>query len=521
MSNNKRNKLETKSGSVKYRGLVLEGGGAKGAWQFGALKALKELGITFDYVSGTSVGALNGALWATNRLDIGNDLWTSLSMSKIFSLRWILFPVFIIGFVFRLYYAYFMDYINSEIPKLLSFLFLLITVLPFISFFAGLYLIVLELNIWLLVIYLAISIISIYLICKDEHKNRRTFVIIFGSMLAIPVISYLISFIGVYKYVFVPMLIGYLIYKSKNDSEKLRDNILLLAIWCAVILWSDSSFGSLIINNKLFAIGIIPYCMLAVGYIFFITNIALFDPSPLSSIISEMIKSRFSTPLYATAAIGVPAYYDPQNFSSIYISNSPTYDQGDGQYYPVFSSRMMPLYIRVDQLNQDETRKALLASSALPLGITPWRMNNSGSKLVDGGVADNVPWHPFATKSPCDEIFIIGCNPSAGWDDCKMKLQWQQTDRLQRIIDSKLRVSTIANQRPVVENLPDDNINLRDPDTWPSKIIIICPERPLGNFLTATLNFSKSTSLKHINDGYHKAIEIMTNPLNSTGRSVE
>ncbi len=44
------------------RGLVLEGGGAKGCYQIGAYKALVEMGITFDYVVGTSIGAINAAM---------------------------------------------------------------------------------------------------------------------------------------------------------------------------------------------------------------------------------------------------------------------------------------------------------------------------------------------------------------------------------------------------------------------------------------------------------------------------
>ena len=38
------------------RGLVLEGGGAKGAYQAGAIKALEKKGIKFDGVAGTSTG---------------------------------------------------------------------------------------------------------------------------------------------------------------------------------------------------------------------------------------------------------------------------------------------------------------------------------------------------------------------------------------------------------------------------------------------------------------------------------
>jgi NTE family protein len=43
-------------------GLVLSGGGAKGAYQVGVLKALLKLGARIDAIAGASIGALNGAL---------------------------------------------------------------------------------------------------------------------------------------------------------------------------------------------------------------------------------------------------------------------------------------------------------------------------------------------------------------------------------------------------------------------------------------------------------------------------
>ena len=43
-------------------GLVLSGGGAKGAYQVGVVKALSEAGIQIDMISGASIGALNGAI---------------------------------------------------------------------------------------------------------------------------------------------------------------------------------------------------------------------------------------------------------------------------------------------------------------------------------------------------------------------------------------------------------------------------------------------------------------------------
>lgn len=43
-------------------GLVLSGGGAKGAYHVGVIKALQELDIQIDMLSGASIGALNGAV---------------------------------------------------------------------------------------------------------------------------------------------------------------------------------------------------------------------------------------------------------------------------------------------------------------------------------------------------------------------------------------------------------------------------------------------------------------------------
>ena len=46
-------------------GLVLSGGGAKGLYHIGIIRALEENSIPIDYVSGTSMGAIIGALYAS------------------------------------------------------------------------------------------------------------------------------------------------------------------------------------------------------------------------------------------------------------------------------------------------------------------------------------------------------------------------------------------------------------------------------------------------------------------------
>ena len=69
-------------GSKEY-GIVLEGGGARGAYQIGAWKALKEAGIQIKGISGASVGALNGALMCMDDLEKAEHIWENISYSKV------------------------------------------------------------------------------------------------------------------------------------------------------------------------------------------------------------------------------------------------------------------------------------------------------------------------------------------------------------------------------------------------------------------------------------------------------
>lgn len=66
------------------RGIALEGGGAKGAFQVGAMKALKDLGVEYQAIAGTSIGAINGAIIAQGNLDFLEELWLTLEMKDMF-----------------------------------------------------------------------------------------------------------------------------------------------------------------------------------------------------------------------------------------------------------------------------------------------------------------------------------------------------------------------------------------------------------------------------------------------------
>ena len=68
-------------------GLALEGGGAKGAFHFGVVKAYLEEGYQFQGIAGTSIGALNGAIIAQGDFEAGYRMWQKMNNSMLFDLE--------------------------------------------------------------------------------------------------------------------------------------------------------------------------------------------------------------------------------------------------------------------------------------------------------------------------------------------------------------------------------------------------------------------------------------------------
>ena len=64
-------------------GLVLGGGGVRGAYQVGAVKALYELGFRCEVVTGTSVGALNAFLIAQDDINLLEEVWKKVHFEHI------------------------------------------------------------------------------------------------------------------------------------------------------------------------------------------------------------------------------------------------------------------------------------------------------------------------------------------------------------------------------------------------------------------------------------------------------
>jgi NTE family protein len=70
--------------SKPVRALVLPGGGGRGAYQVGVVKALYEHGIRFDYAFGTSIGGLNATMIGQQEVERLEDLWGHMRAHDIY-----------------------------------------------------------------------------------------------------------------------------------------------------------------------------------------------------------------------------------------------------------------------------------------------------------------------------------------------------------------------------------------------------------------------------------------------------
>lgn len=67
------------------RAIVLSGGGALGAYQIGVWKALRKMHIKYDIITGTSVGAINGAMMVQKDYFRALWMWYNLDFSVVYN----------------------------------------------------------------------------------------------------------------------------------------------------------------------------------------------------------------------------------------------------------------------------------------------------------------------------------------------------------------------------------------------------------------------------------------------------
>ncbi len=92
-------------------GLVLSGGGSKGAYEIGVYKALKKLHKNIDIVTGTSIGAINGLFIVQKDLRGALKLWKNISFKTIYNED--SFPIMEDEKLSKIYMQYAKSFINE------------------------------------------------------------------------------------------------------------------------------------------------------------------------------------------------------------------------------------------------------------------------------------------------------------------------------------------------------------------------------------------------------------------------
>jgi hypothetical protein len=121
--------------------------------------------------------------------------------------------------------------------------------------------------------------------------------------------------------------------------------------------------------------------------------------------------------------------------------------------------------------------------------------------------------YPVATIEKCAEVIVVALRPTR--PDAIIG-HWQGIDRLMRRRELSIEAARDLyfselhrrggdrNHAPHYE--PPVNLPLRDPEGWPQRIVLIAPSKPLGNFLTGTLNFRPGYTRRLIVQGYQDAM---------------
>jgi predicted acylesterase/phospholipase RssA len=433
---------------------------------------LRNAGITFDAIAGSSVGALNAALWSADRLDAGETFWRSLSLRNICRPR-------------RQFLMYFL--------------------LPF-------------------------HLLSLATDSDLRFQSAKNAV----SMLRHRLYWFLVPLFGKVFPLVIVLLIAALFFtpfgeilKSAHDAFSKLWNFL----WTAetpvhIPAWQRLGFYLLFASLILFNVG---YLFLTVvptlaSLLWRRFRLTLFDTAPLRNAIAHALtKSDLAVPTYVTLAKG-ELLFDPDEPFMIF-SQSALGDPGDpGFWVPSESEIHSPLYERVDQvLQSDRLADLLVASTALPLGLFP-SVTLGGQEFVDGGVADNLPVWPLLEIEGCNELWVVRLRPEHENDVVD---HWQRVDRQLRLreiaVDEARQMSEAILGKPPYSSLATRSINppVNVPHRqFPSgvRIVTIAPRKSIGHFFGGMMNFNARYARRLLALGQADAEQVLrTLGLSSTG----
>jgi len=441
---------ETVNPEKTRRALVMEGGGAKGAYAFGALLAFREAGLRFDAVAGTSAGALNGLLWSTDSLQRGQEIWERLSFGSTYPVR-ILSAKSYPGWFIRL---------TGSMYVLLHLVLATIAGIP---------------NDLDLFIRIAIGVCAatcvVPLLLGGGH---RLLILAAGALFALWFARAMRDDEGRRQWRSMTEL-----YVRFFPVAVVVIALLHLRIWDEGV--SKTLKISLLVGAGLFVFIFVNWIIYRAGRL--LEKITVLGREGLANEVKTILVTKpIGIPTWVTTAV-YAELYDPDRAST--FTNF-----GYGTKVKVFDTlrgTWIPHYSELSKRSKKEAMQLCLASAALPFGIVPPVMVND-VKHVDGGVVDNCPLFPFIDNPDIDEIFVVslkgGDKAKASFSRSECIERWKQ---LRRTLD----VFHYSGPREVLfsSNDPPTKLSYQEPQNVP-RIVSFHPGKNLGGLFGGTLNFT-------------------------------
>jgi len=413
------------------RGLVLEGGGAKGAYQFGVLQAFQQAGIKFAVVAGSSVGGLNAALWSSGKLNWGEDLWLNMKPEDVYPLAQPL----------RLFIKY--------------------------SLYTG-WLVLAPL---VLVLIIMRMLLSLDVVISTFRGRWAAFAIVAGLISLTLIGSIYFAWTAGSPWSFVGWAVALSSISPawalvRGSPERVAANgivwlALLLLVYIAIttagLYHPDTriDFGEMLIFMGI----VVPGSLVLALLYLCIRYVSVLHTAPLRTRLKELVGGwRLSSTVIVTVA-QIQKVTKPLPLLGTFFADV----SADDIIHP---RALRPRYVSLNNIEPEEQIKVLIATCALPLGFVP-NIEYEGISTVDGGAIDNCPVLPVILRS-CDEVIVVHLNP---------KIPKSDTQELQRC-------------RSLYEKMPRDVQNRYSafPKRAP-KIRRVIPTKSLRGFLTGTLNF--------------------------------
>ncbi len=416
-------------------GLVLAGGGAKGAYQVGCWRALRACGVMqFGAIAGTSVGALNAVLVAQDDYDKAESIWHNMSFSRVLRLRW---------------------------HVVLAVLIRALLIVPYMG----------------KLIFPARAIpVAMWRAVNGYRKGARE-----GD----PLMQ------------FAAGLKLYSAFLSRPDGADILSNVVLAAVVLAGLsAWWMLAVPVLVLLATFTVAPLLAFLLTAYASWFVImldqlsTRLVLATNEPLHQLLIDCVdvtRLRTSTqPLFVTLAslrevtrmaapknapintqssqihpLKTDAEIAPSWWEKNVVGDPDQADfvlpSGGLEPSPVTTIEYVPSHFDLRAADPSTVHELILQSAGLPEIFPARRIGND--TYVDGGIVDNVPLAALANVPNQAAIIVIP-------------------------LDAELDEVSVRND--LSANL--ERLGRSMPDSLP-ELIMLPPSRPLGNFLTGTLDF--------------------------------